>query len=58
MMLKSYSGDTLNVVAQLLTILGHGDQEVSLVVLVASTGLRVNGEKVREPRSSNFAGKS
>ena len=33
-MLKSYSSDTLNVVAQLPMILGQGDQEVSLVVLI------------------------
>ena len=33
-MLKSYSGDRLNVVAQLPMILGHGDQEVLSVVLI------------------------
>ena len=32
--LRSYSGDALNVVAQLPMILGQGDQEVSLVVLI------------------------
>ena len=33
-LLKSYSGDTLNVVAQLLMILGQDDQEVSSLVLI------------------------
>ena len=33
-MLKSYSGDALNVVAQLPMTLGQGDQEVSSIVLI------------------------
>ena len=34
MMLRSYSGDTLNVVVQLPMTLGQGDQEVSSVILI------------------------
>ena len=34
MTLRSYSGDALNVVAQLPMIPGQGDQEVSSVVLI------------------------
>ena len=34
MTLRSYCGDTLNVVAQLPMILGQDDQEVSSVVLI------------------------
>ena len=34
MTLRSYSGDALNVVAQLPIILGQGDQEVSSVILI------------------------
>ena len=33
-MLRSYSGDALNVMAQLPMILGQGDQEVSSVILI------------------------
>ena len=33
-MLKSYSGDALNIVAQLPLILGQGDQEVSSTILI------------------------
>ena len=33
-MLRSYSGDTFNVVAQLLILLDQGDQEVSSAILI------------------------